>query len=127
MGFPSEDSTHFRNRSMTHRPLEGEPLRARGAPVWELEAPARRAAARVHRQAAAQTAWRRILLIFPRSAGSPASTRLRDSPPTICGNCRSATTNAGSLETLHCALSPATGNGAETGPSQPGFPSPLDL
>ena len=112
---------------MMHPPSEGEPLLARAVPAWEPEGRALREGARVPRRAAGRTVWHRIPLTFPRNAGSPASIRLRDSLPIICGNCRSDMTNAGSPGILRCAPSLATGNGAETGPLRLDFPSPLDL
>ncbi len=99
----------------------------RAEPAWEPAGRALQVEVRPRRRAAAPTAWPRILLIFPRNVGSPASTRRRDSPPIICGSCPSATTNAGSPGILRCAQSLATGNGAAIGPSRLDFRSPLDL
>ena len=51
------------------------------------------------------------------SADSQASTRPIDSLPTICGNCRSATTSVGSTAIRPGVRSSATGNGAAIGRS----------
>ncbi len=81
----------------------------------------RSASSSANSPAPAHPTSRRILSISRPSAGSPASTRRTNSPRTICGNFRSATTSAGSPGTLLCARFLATGNGAATGPSPPAF------
>ena len=85
-----------------------------------------RAAEAAVRRAEARPTLRRILSIYLRSAGFPASTRRISSPRIIYGSYLLVTTSAGSREILRCAPFSATGNGAAIGRSHPGCRSRRD-
>jgi hypothetical protein len=93
----SAASTPFPSRWTMHLPLARERPRWRVLLDWERAARAPEAEAAL-RRAEVRPMLRRILSIYPRSAGFPASTRRISSPRIICGSCPLATTSAGSRE-----------------------------